>query len=73
MSLEGTDVSDTGAALLKRLRNLKKLDLSGTRVSNSCVLELERTLPGCDVIGGVENQDVDNRSAPEVDGAAAER
>ncbi len=42
-------ITDAGAAHLKEISTLKRIDLSGNRISNAAIDELKAVLPECEV------------------------
>lgn len=49
IDLRNTQITDDGLAYLLDMKNLKKLNLEGTRVSNKAVNLLQEALPDCDI------------------------
>jgi Leucine-rich repeat (LRR) protein len=52
LSLEGTQITDSGLEHLKGMTNLRILELKGTRVTDAGVAELEKALPDLMVLRG---------------------
>jgi hypothetical protein len=52
LHLQNTKVSDRGLGLLKDCKELKNLDLRGTKVTAAKIIELKKALPNCKIRGG---------------------
>ena len=50
LSLRDTQVTDAGLVHLAGLKNLKKLSLFSTQVTDAGVAELQKALPGCNIV-----------------------
>jgi hypothetical protein len=49
LSLSDTQVTDAGLEHLKRLKNLRYLNLTGTQVTYEGIHMLKKTLPNCSI------------------------
>ncbi len=50
LRIGGPNVTDVGLVHLKGLRSLRSLDLSGTKVTDAGVADLQRALPNLEII-----------------------
>jgi hypothetical protein len=51
LSLKNTQVTDKGLTVLREWRQLKEVDLTGSRATNRGVADLQQALPGAKIIG----------------------